>query len=127
MDTRENVSKTYIVRDVNHGTVVQGDYIINNSPAIITPSPNDSNMDAAIQDGLETIESTNDRITNKKADVLLVTATKVESKAILDVFQKTTGHEAHLMSMGNQMYHDIGSINGKSVVLVQSEMGSGGI
>jgi len=106
MGTRENVSKTYTVGDV-HGTVIQGEYIINNS-VIITPSPSNSTA-------------------NKKADVLLVTATKVESKAVLDIFQKNTGKEPHLVPIGDQIYHDIGSVNGNSVVLVQSEMGSGGL
>jgi nucleoside phosphorylase len=62
----------------------------------------------------------------KTADILLVTATKTESKAVLDVFKKATGEEPHLVSIGNQIYHDIGSVNEKSIVLVQSEMGSGG-
>lgn len=108
MGTRENVSKTYIVGDVNYGTAVQGEYIINNSSVTITASPGNS-------------------ITNKKADVLLVTATKVESKAVLNVFQKATGEKSHLVSIGDQTYDDIGSVSGKSVILVQSEMGSDGL
>lgn len=64
---------------------------------------------------------------NPKADILLVTATKTESRAIIDVFQDITNQTPHLSLIGDRIYHDIGSVNGMRVFMVQSEMGSGGL
>jgi len=65
---------------------------------------------------------------NSKADILLVTATKVESKAVLDIFlQNISGQMPQLVSVDDRTYHDLGIINKARVFLVQSEMGSGGL
>lgn len=84
MSIGKNTSKTYTIGDVSDGMVAQGDYIINNSSVTIIPSL--SNPTA-----------------NEKTDVLLVTATEVESKAILDVFQKITGEDPHLVRVGDHI------------------------
>jgi nucleoside phosphorylase len=64
---------------------------------------------------------------NLHADVLIVTATTVESKAVVEVFQKTTGYVPKPTPVGNRVYHALGVVNGTSVFMVQSEMGSGGL
>lgn len=64
---------------------------------------------------------------NLHADVLIVTATTVESKAVVEVFQKTAGCVSKLTPVGDRIYHDLGAVNGASVCMVQSEMGSGGL
>jgi Uncharacterized conserved protein len=79
----------------------------------------------------ESIEYAVNKTTNPevkpKADVLLVTATKTESRAIIDVFQDVTSQTTQLVRIGAQVYHNIGSVNGTRVFMVQSEMGSGGL
>ncbi len=65
--------------------------------------------------------------TNIKADILLVTATKTESRAIIDIFQDITNQTSQLSLIGDRIYHDIGSVNGMRIFMVQSEMGSGGL
>jgi len=64
---------------------------------------------------------------NQKADVLLVTATETESRAVFDVFQEGTGQTPQLIPIDTQIYHDLGIVNGTKVLMVQSEMGSGGL
>jgi nucleoside phosphorylase len=64
---------------------------------------------------------------NPQADVLIVTVTKVESKAVLEVFQEATKRAAKPTRIGERMYQDLGHVNGASVFLAQSEMGSGGL
>ncbi len=60
-----------------------------------------------------------------KADLLLVTATEVEARAVLNVFprQDSTLERRHI---GNNSYFDLGVIGGARTFLVQSEMGAGG-
>jgi nucleoside phosphorylase len=62
---------------------------------------------------------------NRKADVLLVTATQIESRAIFDIFLKNTGHIPEQIAIGCQIYHNLGIVNGTRVFMVLSEMGSG--
>lgn len=64
---------------------------------------------------------------NWHSDVLIVTATKVESKAIIEVIGGAVGSAPKPVSIGNQMYQDLGVVNGARVFLVQSEMGSVGL
>ena len=66
-------------------------------------------------------------VMNLYADILIVTATKVESKAIVEVFQDTSGHVPEPIPIRDRMYHNLGIINGASVFMVQSEMGAGGL
>ncbi len=63
---------------------------------------------------------------SSNADILLVTATEVESRAVLKVAGESTGHPSSSLEVGNGTYRDLGMVNGKKVWLVQSEMGAGG-
>jgi nucleoside phosphorylase/tetratricopeptide (TPR) repeat protein len=62
-----------------------------------------------------------------QADVLIVTVTKVESKAVREVFEKATGQPAKNLPIGAKMYRDLGSVNSTRVFMVRSEMGAGGL
>jgi nucleoside phosphorylase/tetratricopeptide (TPR) repeat protein len=61
------------------------------------------------------------------ADVLIVTATKVESKAVLQVFQEATKQAPKAVQIDGRTYQNLGVINGMRVLLAQSEMGTGGL
>lgn len=60
------------------------------------------------------------------ADVLIVTVTKIESKAVFQVFQKATGRAPKVVRVDDRIYQNLGVINGARVFMVQSEMGTGG-
>ena len=62
-----------------------------------------------------------------QASILIVTVTKVESKAVLDVFYEATGHVSIPTPIADRIYHNLGIINGINVFMVRSEMGSGGL
>jgi nucleoside phosphorylase/tetratricopeptide (TPR) repeat protein len=62
-----------------------------------------------------------------KADVLIVTVTEVESRAVMDVFREATGTDARTESSGEEHYLDLGEINGDRVFMALSGMGTGGI
>jgi len=61
------------------------------------------------------------------ADVLIITVTKIESHAVLQTFEQTTGRRATAQSIDNRLYFNLGEVNGAKVFLTQSEMGSGGL
>jgi nucleoside phosphorylase len=61
----------------------------------------------------------NGRVT--KIDVLLVTVTETETKAIRKIFSGTQKH-----FIGDKTYYELGEVNGTTSYLVQSEMGMGG-
>jgi nucleoside phosphorylase len=61
------------------------------------------------------------------ADVLLVTVTRVESRAVIDVFQAATGHAPQPVPIGDRIYHNLGVVNGTRVFMVQSEIGASGL
>lgn len=60
-----------------------------------------------------------------RADVLLVTVTRVESKAILETFAREEAPASQ--SIGGRIYFSLGEVNGARVWLTQSEMGSAGV
>ena len=60
-----------------------------------------------------------------KADLLLVTATEVEARAVLKVFPQQ-GSPFGQRHIGDSTYFDLGVIGGARTFLVQSEMGAGG-
>jgi nucleoside phosphorylase len=64
---------------------------------------------------------------NVTADILIVTANRIEAKAVLDAFGKATSMPAPMFTSGNCTYSDLGSLNDHRVVMVQSEMGSGSL
>jgi nucleoside phosphorylase len=59
--------------------------------------------------------------------ILLVTATKVESKAVLQAFEEATGQKAQPKPLDDRIYFDLGKLNDARVFLVQSGMGAGGL
>jgi nucleoside phosphorylase/tetratricopeptide (TPR) repeat protein len=61
-----------------------------------------------------------------KADVLIVTATKTESRAVLRAFQAANGQKAAPQAIDEHTYFDLSAINGARVFLTQSEMGISG-
>jgi nucleoside phosphorylase len=63
----------------------------------------------------------------KPAGVLLVTVTKVESQAVLEVFQNATHQEAYPAERARRTYFDLGTVNNARIHLTQSEMGTGGL
>ncbi|HJR09164.1 MAG TPA: tetratricopeptide repeat protein [Pyrinomonadaceae bacterium] len=63
---------------------------------------------------------------NPQADVLIVTVTEVESKAVVETFQAATGYAPQPQFIGDRMYQDLGLVNGARVFIAQSEMGSVG-
>lgn len=60
-------------------------------------------------------------------DGLLVTVNPIEARAVLTAFAEKTGEQAHLVSIGDCTYHDLGELNGQRLAMVQSEMGSIGV
>jgi nucleoside phosphorylase/tetratricopeptide (TPR) repeat protein len=62
-----------------------------------------------------------------QADVLIVTVTKIESQAVIEVFQKASGQVPKTTPIGDKIYRDLGLINGARVLMVRSEMGAGGL
>jgi nucleoside phosphorylase len=64
---------------------------------------------------------------NSKADVLIVTVTKVESRAVMKAFQEATGKAPKPESLGERTYHNLGELNGARVFMALSEMGAGGL
>ena len=61
------------------------------------------------------------------ADILIVTVNSNEAKAVLDAFKAVTNQSATVFNTGNHTYHDLGTVNDQHLVMVQSEMGSGGL
>ena len=62
-----------------------------------------------------------------KADVLIVTVTKVESQTVMKVFQEATGKQPRPERIGDRAYHDLGEVNGARVFMALSEMGAEGL
>jgi nucleoside phosphorylase len=55
---------------------------------------------------------------------LIVTVTKVEAQAVLEVFSKASGQEWSRQILGKKTYYNLGIHGGTQVFMVQSEMGS---
>jgi nucleoside phosphorylase/tetratricopeptide (TPR) repeat protein len=60
-----------------------------------------------------------------QADVLIVTVTRVESQAVRQVFREATNQDSEPESIGDRIYHDLGTINGARVFMARSQMGGG--
>jgi nucleoside phosphorylase/tetratricopeptide (TPR) repeat protein len=60
-------------------------------------------------------------------DVLIVTATDVESRAVLSAFKEATGREPKPEPIGDRLYLDLGEVNTTRVFMTLSGMGSGGL
>jgi nucleoside phosphorylase/tetratricopeptide (TPR) repeat protein len=63
----------------------------------------------------------------EKADVLIVTVTEVESRAVMEVFKEATGKDPRPEPIGDRIYLDLGEINGSRVFMALSGMGTGGV
>jgi nucleoside phosphorylase/tetratricopeptide (TPR) repeat protein len=61
------------------------------------------------------------------ADVLIVTVTEVESRAVMEVFREATGRDVRSELIAGELYLDFGEINGSRVFMALSGMGSGGV
>ncbi len=61
------------------------------------------------------------------ADILLVTATQIETKMLLDLFEKELNVKYSRYFLGGLACFDLGQIKGAKVSLIQSEMGSSGL
>jgi nucleoside phosphorylase len=59
------------------------------------------------------------------ADILLVTVTSVEARAVLDIAREKVG-EPETIYDSDQVYYDLGHIGGAQTYMIRSEMGSGG-
>ena len=62
-----------------------------------------------------------------KADVLIVTVTDVESRAVIEAFREVVGKEPKPEPIGDRIYLDLGEVRDARVFMALSEMGSGGI
>jgi nucleoside phosphorylase len=56
--------------------------------------------------------------------ILVVTVTKVEALAVLNVFSQAAGHKWSRQAIGNKTYYNLGVHGGAPVSMVQSEMGT---
>lgn len=63
---------------------------------------------------------------NEGVDILLVTATQVETEAVLDAFKVVNRERLARRFIGENTYLDLNTTGGARVFLVQSEVGSGG-
>jgi len=61
---------------------------------------------------------------NSPNTVLIVAVTRTEIQAFLDVFSKSLNKVVDRERIGNKIYYNLGENKGKSIYLVQSEMGS---
>ncbi len=64
---------------------------------------------------------------NDKADILIVTVTEVESRAVMKVFREATGKDSKPEPIGNRVYLNLGEVNGSRVFMALSGMGTGGV
>jgi nucleoside phosphorylase len=61
-----------------------------------------------------------------RADVLLVTVTKVETKAVLNIVKRKLSRDYRVLHINHRTYYDLGIIGGARTFMVRSEMGAGG-
>lgn len=62
----------------------------------------------------------------RNVDLLLVTVNDYETKSVIAAFEEETGAGATRLNIDDRLYLDLGDVNGTSVFLALSEMGSGG-
>ena len=61
-----------------------------------------------------------------KADILLVTVTPIEARAVIEIFEQETGHPFKRHYGATNTYLELGVVQSANVFMVQSEMGIGG-
>jgi nucleoside phosphorylase len=64
---------------------------------------------------------------NIYADVLIVTVTRTESQAVLQIFKEATEQNSQSITIGDRTYRDLGMVNGSKVFMAISEMGASGL
>ncbi|ESQ15370.1 MAG TPA: hypothetical protein DDY14_09470 [Chromatiaceae bacterium] len=62
-----------------------------------------------------------------QTDILIVTATEVESRAMLSAFAQHSGQPAQPVPAGDRVYHDLGHVADRHAMLVLCEMGALGL
>ena len=62
-----------------------------------------------------------------QTNVLIITVTPTESKAVLNVFKEATGHTSKTITIEDRTYRDLGVINDSKVFMAISEMGANGL
>jgi nucleoside phosphorylase len=67
------------------------------------------------------------RTVSRDTDVLLVTATDIESRAVISVFREATGTTARPEPIGERLYLDLGDVNGAHVTMALTGKGTGGV
>ncbi len=72
------------------------------------------------------VEASRMTILDDRADVLIVTATTVETRAVLDEVPNSKGEAILRRYIGDKTFWDLGFVGGARTYLVQTEMGSGG-
>ncbi|HEY4266847.1 MAG TPA: hypothetical protein VGM94_01525, partial [Galbitalea sp.] len=88
--------------------------------------PSDDGRDHGAGPAPTVIGRESDEPVTTRADVLVVTVTKVEHWAVLDAFAAVS-NEARPVTIASRLYRDLGIVNGARVLLGLSEMGSGGV
>jgi WD40 repeat protein len=61
-----------------------------------------------------------------RTDILLLTATMLETATVLEVFEANTGQPARREALGATTYYDLGTVQALRIALAQSEMGADG-
>ena len=87
------------------------------------PQPKDGSISHDIAQQSRVFEKREDL----QVDVLIVTVTKVETRAVLQAFEQVTGHKSQTVPIGDRVYRNLGEVNGARVFLALSEMGAGGL
>ena len=64
--------------------------------------------------------------TSQKSNILIVTVTEIESRAVLKVFEEETGNKPQPIPISDRFYHDLGKVSGRNIFLAISEMGTSG-
>ncbi len=66
-------------------------------------------------------------VTIRRTDILIITVTKVESQAVMKVFQELTGAPPQPEKIDQRIYRNLGVVNGARIFMAQSEMGTSGL
>lgn len=122
VDNRPNVSATYRIMER------QAERVLRTIPPIFADtldSKTEADFKASTKEKKPDIIE-NDEVKIPSSRLLLVTVTKDEAQAVLEVFSQASGVTWQRRSFNGKTFYDLGSIAGTQIFMVQSEMGSGG-
>jgi WD40 repeat protein len=68
-----------------------------------------------------------DWIPDLRTDVLLITVTTIEAQTVLNLFAKERDETFQRHFIGDKTYFNLGILSGARIMMVQSEMGAGGL